>query len=204
MTSLLATVSRGTGGTAIPVPISYEIIRLFSEGLYQSPHKAVEELVSNSFDAGAKVVSVVVPADPGDAATPESLWVIDDGSGMDAEGFKQLWRVADSRKADLDTENGRSQIGQFGIGKLAAFVLAWNLTHVEQIGRWALPLHQHGFPGRHRSPIRSRHPAGTGLPTRDRRRRGQGPPPRSGDSRPGLLGAALWRRRSPHMDGRRT
>ncbi len=56
MTSLLATVSRGTGGTAIPVPISYEIIRLFSEGLYQSPHKAVEELVSNSLPGGLNLM----------------------------------------------------------------------------------------------------------------------------------------------------
>ena len=31
----------------ISVPINYDIIRLFSEGLYRSPHKAVEELVSN-------------------------------------------------------------------------------------------------------------------------------------------------------------
>ena len=31
-------------GEAIEVRISYEIIKLFSEGLYQSPHKALEEL----------------------------------------------------------------------------------------------------------------------------------------------------------------
>ena len=39
---------------SIPVRMSYEIIKLFSEGLYQSPHKAVEELVANAYDAGAK------------------------------------------------------------------------------------------------------------------------------------------------------
>ena len=38
----------------IPVHISYEIIHLFSEGLYKSPHKAIEELVTNSYDANAK------------------------------------------------------------------------------------------------------------------------------------------------------
>lgn len=42
----------------IPVHVSYEIIRLFSEGLYQSPHKAVEELVSNGYDAGVVARSV--------------------------------------------------------------------------------------------------------------------------------------------------
>ena len=57
-------------GTEIPVPISYDIIRLFSEGLYQSPHKAVEELVANSFDAGAELVSVVVPSPAPDETAP--------------------------------------------------------------------------------------------------------------------------------------
>ena len=116
----------------IPVPISYEIIRLFSEGLYQSPHKAVEELVANSFDAGAKVVSLVIPGANEDGPTPESLWVIDDGCGMDDAGFRQLWLVAKSPKSNLEIENGRKQIGQFGIGKLAAFVLSWRITHISK------------------------------------------------------------------------
>ncbi|MCB1154622.1 hypothetical protein KDL45_13290, partial [bacterium] len=30
----------------LSVHISYEIIKLFSEGLYKSPHKAIEELVA--------------------------------------------------------------------------------------------------------------------------------------------------------------
>lgn len=148
----------------IPVHISYEIIRLFSEGLYQSPQKAIEELVSNSYDAGATAVHVLLPrpeeepvrageaegAATGDElvtntdASTESegeegeedhdlppLWVIDNGTGMDASGFAQLWRVADSAKADAVVENDeRAPIGQFGIGKLAAYVLAWRLTHI--------------------------------------------------------------------------
>ena len=114
------------------MPISYEIIRLFSEGLYQSPHKAIEELVANSFDAGAEHVSVVVPEQVAESAPQGSLWVVDDGCGMDEAGFRQLWRVADSRKEKLEEEHGRRQIGQFGIGKLAAFVLAWHLTHISK------------------------------------------------------------------------
>lgn len=117
----------------LPVRISFEIIRLFSEGLYQSPHKAIEELVSNSYDAGAHNVHVLVPRSGSDAPDQEdSLWVIDDGSGMDADGFKQLWLVADSTKAHDIPESGRRPIGQFGIGKLAAYVLAWRLTHVSK------------------------------------------------------------------------
>ena len=37
----------------INVLLSYRIVELFSEGLYSSPNKAIEELVANSFDAGA-------------------------------------------------------------------------------------------------------------------------------------------------------
>lgn len=44
------TAGRETG--KIPVKISYRIIELFSDGLYSSPHKAIEELVVNAFDAG--------------------------------------------------------------------------------------------------------------------------------------------------------
>lgn len=118
----------------IPVHVSYEIIRLFSEGLYQSPHKAVEELVSNGYDAGASAVHVVLPEQPDGDGTLHPLWVIDDGQGMDSPGFRQLWRVADSSKTAAPPDGGRSPIGQFGIGKLAAYVLAWRLTHISRSG----------------------------------------------------------------------
>jgi len=113
----------------IPVPISYEIIKHFSEGLYQSPHKAIEELVANSYDAGADHVAVIVPQDAHGV-----LWVLDDGCGMDENGFRQLWRVGTSTKSRLEkeTRHQRNLIGQFGIGKLAAFVLAWRLTHISK------------------------------------------------------------------------
>lgn len=113
----------------LPVQISFEIIRLFSEGLYQSPHKAIEELVSNGYDAGAKNVYVISPGSS--RAETDSLWVIDDGTGMDKEGFKRLWLVAESQKA-TEKVAGRNPIGQFGIGKLAAYVLAWRLTHISK------------------------------------------------------------------------
>lgn len=114
----------------IPVHISYEIIRLFSEGLYQSPQKAIEELVSNSYDAGARSVHVLLPRELEGSDDLAPLWVIDDGSGMDDGGFLQLWRVADSAKAGVAALGNRAPIGQFGIGKLAAYVLAWRLTHI--------------------------------------------------------------------------
>lgn len=116
----------------IPVSINYDIIRLFSEGLYRSPHKAIEELVSNGYDAGATQVHILLPEQPeGGSVISTPLWVIDNGHGMNVEGFHQLWRVADSDKDKKQSSpNERAPIGQFGIGKLAAYVLAWHLTHL--------------------------------------------------------------------------
>lgn len=120
----------GTEIEQIPVSINYDIIRLFSEGLYKSPHKAVEELVSNAYDANARRVHVLLPEAGDDTEALDPLWVIDNGDGMDEDGFRQLWRVADSTKNGPLAEGRRAPIGQFGIGKLASYVLAWKLTHV--------------------------------------------------------------------------
>jgi hypothetical protein len=114
----------------IDVRISYRIIQLFSEGLYSSPNKAVEELVSNSFDAGATNVHVLLAPDlTTDDAT---IVVIDDGEGMDEAGLRQHWLigVSDKRGESRKLPKGRAQIGRFGIGKLATYVLAKRLTHV--------------------------------------------------------------------------
>ena len=116
----------------ISVSVNYDIIRLFSEGLYKSPYKAIEELVSNGYDAGAGRVHVLLPEPPGASGFLAPLWVIDDGHGMDAGGFHQLWRVAESNKNGPSPKD-RDPIGQFGIGKLAAYVLAWKLTHVSRV-----------------------------------------------------------------------
>ena len=119
---------------SIPVSINYDIIRLFSEGLYSSPHKAIEELVCNSYDADADKVHILLPKLPdgsSDALAP--LWVIDNGHGMDQYGFEQLWRIADSEKIQQPASpRERLPIGQFGIGKLAAYVLAKQLTHISR------------------------------------------------------------------------
>jgi len=118
----------------IAVRISYKIIHLFSEGLYSSPHKAIEELVSNSFDAGAENVQVIVPLDLG--AKNASIAVIDDGVGMNEDGLKELWLIGVSNKR-IPTKKppkGRKQIGRFGIGKLATYVLANRLTHICKSG----------------------------------------------------------------------
>ena len=121
----------------IDVRVSYRIIQLFSDGLYSSPNKAVEELVSNAWDAGADHTHVILPADR-DAADAKIV-VIDDGTGMDEAGLRQHWLLGDSKKriADSVLPKGRKPIGKFGIGKLATYVLANRLTHITRVdGRY--------------------------------------------------------------------
>lgn len=115
----------GTVIDSIPVTISYKIIELFSAGLYSSPNKAFEELVSNSYDAGASQVSVYVPTDK--SLTDAVLWVADNGSSMDKEGLKQFWKIGESTKRENENQE-RLPIGKFGIGKLATYVLTNKLT----------------------------------------------------------------------------
>ena len=86
----------------IEVRISYRIIKLFSEGLYSSPHKTIEELVSNSFDAGANNVHVVLSPDL--LADDAVITVIDDGIGMDEKGLGEHWLIGVSNKRNPDSQ----------------------------------------------------------------------------------------------------
>lgn len=112
----------------IDVRISHRIIQLFSEGLYSSSNKAVEELVSNSFDAGAQNVHVILSPDLTDPNA--TIVVIDDGEGMDVNALKEHWIIGQSTRRSRASKSGRKPIGKFGIGKLATYVLAEQLTHI--------------------------------------------------------------------------
>ena len=116
--------------------MSYRIIELFSEGLYASSNKAIEELVANSFDAGAQQVQVLLSANLHDQNS--TIVVIDDGEGMDNPGLKRHWLIGISDKRELSKlPRGRQQIGKFGIGKLATHVLSERLTHItKQNGKY--------------------------------------------------------------------
>lgn len=125
-------ISAGKETGKIPVRISYRIIELFSEGLYTTPNKAIEELVSNAFDAGATNVHVILSPD---RTVPGAfIAVIDDGIGMQPDDLRRHWLIGVSNKREIKKPpKGRKQIGKFGIGKLATFVLSSHLTHVCKI-----------------------------------------------------------------------
>lgn len=113
----------------IPVTISYRIIELFSAGLYSSPNKAFEELVTNSYDANATKVAVYVPLDK--SLEDSTMWVCDNGYAMDREELKLFWKIGESKKNTI-VEGERLPIGKFGIGKLATYILANKLTVISK------------------------------------------------------------------------
>ena len=118
----------GTQVGTIPVELSTRFLEHFSEQLYSSPQKAFEELISNGWDAGADVVDVRVAPDLQEPTA--TMAVFDNGTSMDEEGLRALWRIAFSPKEGTTSEHGRPLIGKFGIGKLATYVLAQRLTYI--------------------------------------------------------------------------
>jgi Histidine kinase-, DNA gyrase B-, and HSP90-like ATPase len=116
----------------VPVVMSLAIIERFSEGLYSSPNKTFEELVSNSYDAGASIVWVYMPEDLKADDPTTTIVVVDNGASMDVAGLRDLWKIGESRKREpkAPVRAGRPPIGKFGIGKLATYVLANELTYL--------------------------------------------------------------------------
>jgi hypothetical protein len=114
----------------ISVILSNALVHLLSDQLYQSPVKAVEELVVNAYDAEAHTCCVYVPY-PSNTQS-DFIIVFDDGIGMSYEGLIELWKIGDSnkREPDIETLRKRKQIGKFGIGKLAAQTIGNKLTYI--------------------------------------------------------------------------
>jgi hypothetical protein len=121
-------------GTPLRVVLSNELVRLLSESLYQTPLKAIEELVVNAYDAEAPECRVFVP-EPGDQAR-RFVAVYDNGTGMDQSGLQDLWHVGNSHKRDNESEierrSKRKQIGKFGIGKLATYAISNKVTYLSR------------------------------------------------------------------------
>lgn len=122
------------------VPVKYGFVDQFSNHLYSSPRRAIEELVCNGYDAGATKCYVSTPNDEED-----SLQVLDNGKSMNKEGLETLWNIAGGEKkekaeegrertVDYGSIRNRQQIGKFGVGKLAAYSLGNKLIHVATKG----------------------------------------------------------------------
>src|ERR1041385_1506854 len=100
----------------LQVSLSNELVHLLSDQLYQSPVKAIEELVVNSYDADAGICCINVPAPS--QTDKNFITVFDNGVGMTYEGLVDLWHIGRSnkRQAAIEQARRRKQIGKFGIG----------------------------------------------------------------------------------------
>lgn len=128
MTIAQQVAAYGTKHSDQVVTLSARLLTLLSSQLYRSPLKAIEELVVNSYDANAKQCRIAVDLSSGKTGY---VAVFDDGFGMNDEGLRQLWEVGRSKKREVDHTH-RRQIGKFGIGKLAAYSLGAQLTHISK------------------------------------------------------------------------
>lgn len=131
--------SLGQHHQLLNVRLSRELITLLSEQLYQSPAKAIEELVVNSFDADASNCYIMVPVVSAgtDVGRLPVIAVYDDGVGMDSAGLADLWHIGSSTKREeqIIALRKRRQIGKFGIGKLATYALANRITYLTSSGQ---------------------------------------------------------------------
>lgn len=116
----------------VTLNIDYRIIEHFSKNLYSSENKAIEELVSNGFDAFAEQVYTYIPGDQ----VSDHVVVWDDGHSMDVDGLKDLWVIAASPKrgdrvrSSPRGDGERKLIGKFGIGKLASYTVGNTIVHL--------------------------------------------------------------------------
>lgn len=96
--------------------VDKRIISLLSASTYESFPRALRELVSNSYDADATQVDIVL------SEKDNLLTVTDNGSGMTPDEFDFFLRIAGrQRTRTRTTVLGRKRVGQFGIGFLAMF-----------------------------------------------------------------------------------
>ena len=117
VTSTVQAEAIGHEISLISVEISTTFLQHFSEQLYSSPQKSFEELISNSWDAGADFVDIWIPSELSvDNAT---MAILDNGVSMDEQGLRDLWHIAFSPKRNNPNQHGRAVVGKFGIGKLA-------------------------------------------------------------------------------------
>ena len=125
--TLTAVRAAGDEVKQIAIEIGPRFLELFSENLYTSPNKTFEELVANSWDAESTAVYISIPNDL--RSESASIWVLDNGTSMDVAGLETLWTITSDHKRKVENPK-RPQIGKFGIGKLATYILASEITYI--------------------------------------------------------------------------
>lgn len=131
--------------TKVALRANSHVLRLLGEELIGDDGLAIFELVKNSYDADAKLVSVIIDLSKENQAT---IVVQDDGCGMTLEDLKLRWLVlaTDSKRGQLQRVRSpnfhRLPLGEKGVGRVAAFKLGKRLTLVtKKLGAKECALH---------------------------------------------------------------
>ena len=102
----------------IRVTVDKSHLFTLGEKMYRESIEFVRELVNNAYDADATDVTVLIADD--------KIEVADNGAGMNTKGLEQFFTIGSEEKRThgVSPKFGRKRIGQFGIGKFSALVLA--------------------------------------------------------------------------------
>ncbi|MFA5953800.1 MAG: ATP-binding protein [Candidatus Pacearchaeota archaeon] len=98
------------------IKVHAKIIDDLSSGIYSSPASCIKELINNSFDADAKLVTIRIKP------IQDIITIIDDGEGMNALEFDEnfAWiSKSNKRNKGLYSKSNRPLIGKIGIGFIA-------------------------------------------------------------------------------------
>jgi signal transduction histidine kinase len=106
--------------------VSPEVLLPLGVEQLQDPALAILELLKNSWDADARIVSIRI----GSRRADGNLVVRDNGHGMSSTEFVNRWLVigASYKRTSETTEGGRPLIGEKGLGRLASFALGKSIT----------------------------------------------------------------------------
>lgn len=108
-----------TETTRLPFTVDARIIAQLGEQLVPSDLMALAELVKNSYDADASVVTI----DHGQDAGSPVLVIEDDGNGMTLQQLQDGWMhigTAEKERTPLSPRYGRPRAGIKGVGRFAA------------------------------------------------------------------------------------
>ncbi|HEX8331606.1 MAG TPA: ATP-binding protein [Segetibacter sp.] len=98
------------------IKVHSQIINDLSSGIYSSPASCIKELINNSYDADASLVTIRMKP------VEDTITIMDDGDGMNAIDFSEnfAW-ISKSNKRNLGSvsQKGRPLIGKIGIGFIA-------------------------------------------------------------------------------------
>lgn len=120
----------------LKIEIDSNVLNHLGIGLYSNTPAVLTEIVANAWDADANNVYIVINGD--------LITITDDGHGMDYGALqKKFLTVGYARRnnGEATTPGGRQCMGRKGIGKLAMFSLANDVTLISKVDGGE----QHGF-----------------------------------------------------------